>query len=151
MRGQLAPVYPFPDWEQDTWWEIWIDNKGIIGDEVNYLRQICDPYGIQIGDKWIHFPEHSVGLIKGTAELLSLSILYCNKLAELRKPKDTSDFFTQLNRIEQNDWINDLKGRTINRTQESKISVCLLDTGVNSGHIVSFSNAAILFYVFKIC
>lgn len=126
--------FPFPESEQEVWWEIWIDNKDIVGKEVDYLNEICVPYGIQIGDKWIRFPEHSIGLIKGTPEMLSLSVLYCNKLAELRKPKDTSDFFTELNRIEQNDWINDLKARTFNQTAESKISVCLLDTGVNIGH-----------------
>ncbi|WP_164112013.1 MULTISPECIES: S8 family peptidase [Sphingobacterium] len=125
--------YPFPEPDQMVWWEIWIDNKDI-GNESDYLNAICAPYGIEIGDKWIRFPEHSVGLIKGTAEMLSSSVLYCNKLAELRKPKDTSDFFTELNKIEQADWVDDLIARTRNKSNESKISVCLLDSGVNRAH-----------------
>lgn len=126
--------FPFPEPDQKVWWEIWIDNKGIRNGEWDYLNEICAPYDIQVGDKWIRFPEHSVGLIKGSPEMLSLSILYCNKLAELRKPKDTSDFFTELSKIEQADWIEELRNRTENKSKYSKVSVCLLDSGIDRAH-----------------
>lgn len=116
-----------------VWWEVWLDNEGL-DDVVAYLTPKLEPYDIQIGAQWLHFPEHSVGLIKGTTQQLSLSLLYTNRLAELRKPRETAEFFTGLSRTDQNEWINDLRQRVDNLTAESNISVCLLDTGVNQGH-----------------
>jgi hypothetical protein len=57
-------------------------------------------------------------------------LLYTDRLAELRKPKETAEFFTvHLDIQEQNQWIADLNNRV--DQLESSISVCLLDTGVN--------------------
>src|SRR5690606_12304163 len=61
-------------------------------------------------------------------------ILYSDKLAELRKPKEAADFFTGLESEDANDWVQDLKNRTINRTTDDSVIVCILDTGVNRGH-----------------
>lgn len=125
---------PFPAMDASVWWEVWIDNRELNGQEIAYLSEIFDGYNVQIGNKWLRFPEHSVGLVKGSATELSLSLLYSNRLAELRKPRETSDFFMHLDRHDQHEWINDLRERTENRTNESLISVCLLDSGVNRSH-----------------
>ncbi len=123
----------FPPFDQEVWWEVWLDNQGL-ENVIDYLTPSLQPYGVQIGMQWLHFPEHSVGLVKGTAEQLSVSLLYTNRLAELRKPRETAEFFTGLARADQQDWINDLRQRVDNLTEGSTISVCLLDTGINRGH-----------------
>ncbi len=123
----------FPPANEVVWWEIWLDNEGM-DDVIAYLTSELEPHDIQIGAQWLHFPEHSVGLIKGTAEQLGVSLLYTNRLAELRKPRETAEFFTGLSRADQNEWINNLRQRVDNLAAGSNISVCLLDTGVNHGH-----------------
>ena len=79
----------------------------------------------------LKFPEHWVVLMKGSATQLAASLLYTDRLAELRKPRDTADFFTSLDQQEQAELIDNLKSRVDNYSEESAISVCLLDTGVN--------------------
>lgn len=123
----------FPPIEQEVWWEVWLDNRGL-GDVIDYLTPALQPHDVQTGMQWLHFPEHSVGLVKGTAEQLSASLLYTDRLAELRKPRDTAEFFTGLARTDQHEWINDLRQRVEHLTEGSTVSVCLLDTGVNRGH-----------------
>lgn len=123
----------FPPIDQEVWWEVWLDNQDL-ENVFDYLTPALQPYDIQIGMQWLHFPEHSVGLVKGTAEQLSASLLYTNRLAELRKPRETAEFFTGLEPVDQHDWITNLRQRVDNLAEGSTVSVCLLDTGVNRGH-----------------
>ncbi len=80
------------------------------------------------------FPEHIVFLAYGNAVQLGNSILYADSLSELRKPKETADFFTYLDKQQQGDWMQDLNDRVDNFQFLGDISVCLLDTGVNIAH-----------------
>ena len=51
---------------------------------------------IEVAERRLLFPEHIVRMVRCTARELSTTILYSNKLAELRKPKEAADFFTGL-------------------------------------------------------
>lgn len=126
------PEIPFPEQEEITWWEVWLDKR--IENTKNSHLSILAKTGLQIGQQWIDFPEHTVGLIKASAQQLSETLLYTDSLSELRKPRETAEFFTNLNTVEQNEWVNDLRKRVENCSNESIISVCLLDSGVNRGH-----------------
>lgn len=123
----------FPDVNQKLWWEVWLSR-----DEGDNFDNPLDPFfdllekaSIRVGDRKLSFPEHWVFLMQGTAMQLAASLLYTNKLAELRKPKDTADFYTYLNSNEQQELIDDLRSRVDNHSTEGAISICLLDTGVN--------------------
>ena len=46
---------------------------------------------IVVAERRLLFPEHIVRMIRGTARELSTTLLYTDKLAELRKPKEAAD------------------------------------------------------------
>ncbi|MGN6418591.1 MAG: S8 family peptidase [Pseudobacter sp.] len=129
------PELAFPGLNEDIWWEVWLSRD--VADNIqkpigNFLPALQDA-GVQIGDRFLQFPEHWVYLMRATASELS-AILYSDKLAEIRKPRDTADFFTTLERQEQAGWIANLVGRTDNFSAQNNVAVCLLDTGVNRNH-----------------
>ncbi len=125
------PEIPFPNHGEEVWWEVWLDRSidENIDNPISTITPALEAAEIQIGDKHLIFPEHYVYLMKGSVEQLGASLLYTDKLAEIRKPKDTAEFFTYLSKQEQAEWIEDLRGRVDHH--DSSISVCLLDTGVN--------------------
>jgi hypothetical protein len=129
------PEIPFPVRDENTWWEVWLSRNNQEGtDRLEPVFSVLGDAGIQIGHRQLRFPEHFVFLIRGTANQLASSILYTDRLAEIRRPKETADFFTYLDRQEQTKWIDDLRRRVDNLASESIISICLLDTGVNHSH-----------------
>ncbi len=124
------PELPFPNADEEVWWEVWLARSTDNADDpIEGIRNRLQDAHIQIGDSFLKFPEHCVYLLRGTVEQLGSTILYTDKLAELRQPKDTAEFFSYLDIQEQNEWINNLNGRIDQHT--STVSVCLLDTGVN--------------------
>lgn len=126
----------FPDLDEEVWWEVWLrrDNtQGDVREDEDVISMFADNI-IVVAERRLLFPEHIVRMIRCTARELSTTLLYTDKLAELRKPKEAADFFTGLNNDDANDWVEDLKNRTLNRTSDDSIIICLLDTGVNRGH-----------------
>lgn len=126
----------FPNQNQEVWWEIWLrreDTRNDVREDEGIINMFFDNI-IEVAERRLLFPEHIVRMVKTTARILSTTILYSDKLAELRKPKEAADFFTGLESDDANDWVQDLKGRTIDRTTDDSVIVCILDTGVNRGH-----------------
>tara|TARA_R110000850_G_scaffold109507_5_gene222588 strand:- start:10397 stop:12862 length:2466 start_codon:yes stop_codon:yes gene_type:complete len=126
----------FPNQDEDVWWEVWfrrddVENDSREDDEV--IHMLTDNV-IEVTERRLLFPEHIVRMVRCTARELATTILYSDKLAELRKPKEIADFFTGLDSSDANDWVEDLRNRTINRTTDDSVIICLLDTGVNRGH-----------------
>jgi hypothetical protein len=129
------PEIPFPNASEFIWWEVWLhrnnddDTTNPFPDLINDLIE----EGIQISHRHLMFPEHWVYLLRANVEQLGVGLLYTNRLAELRKPKETAEFFTNLDIQEQMQWITDLNAR-VEVNEDSNISVCLLDTGVTIGN-----------------
>ena len=126
----------FPDLDEEVWWEVWLrreDTQNDAREDDDVMNMLTDSF-IFAAERRLLFPEHIVRLVKCTARELSTTILYTDKLAELRKPKEAADFFTGLNSDDANDWIEDLKNRTVNRTTDDSVIICIMDTGVNRGH-----------------
>jgi hypothetical protein len=126
------PELPFPNIEEVQWWEVWLNR--ISGETLDDIRatlvEVIENGDIQIGEHVLVFPENYVLLLKGSGRDLSQTILYTDRLSEIRKPRETADFFTSLNRQEQQEWVQDLINRTV-VPESTPISICLLDTGVN--------------------
>ena len=124
------PELPFPPLDEKRWWEVWISRHGIVvgEDPVIHIRALLQEHGVEIGQRFLAFPEHYVYLMKASARELSRSILYTDRLAELRMPRDTADFFTYLPVEDQQGWVGNLAARV--NYDPGNISVCLLDTGV---------------------
>lgn len=122
----------FPAIDSNVWWELWV-NRSSDEDSIDAeLSSILSENDIQIGNRFLSFPEHFVLLIKGTAQTLQDSILFYEGLVELRKPLETAEFFTNLETDWQDVFLDELNTRT--SLVDSQISVCLLDSGVTRSH-----------------
>lgn len=127
---------PFPERSAVVWWEVWTTRKANVNvtDQVQKIHSQFDASNIEVSDRRIEFAEHIVFLVKASAEQLSSSIFFLDCLAELRKPKETADFFLNLNPEDRAEWVEDMKDRLEIGFNDDSVAVCLLDTGVNNRH-----------------
>lgn len=126
----------FPDADEGAfWWEVWLpvrsDRKAVVA---SFCR-LAEAQDIETVAGELIFPERTVLLVRASAEQMQRSILTLNSIAELRRAKETADFFDSLGPEEQREWLDDLLARTQFTTDGDEVPhVCLLDTGVNRGH-----------------
>jgi hypothetical protein len=131
------PELLFPNAGEAMWWEVWMsrDTEKTVEEQLEPVFDVLHMVDAQVGaNRWLAFPENLVFLVKGTAEQLGATLLYTDALAELRKPRETAEYFTYLDKTEQAEWIGDLLARLELSNEQSSIVVCLLDTGVNISH-----------------
>lgn len=127
-------VFPQSD-EETFWWEVWLPVRGDRMAEVQRFTQLAEGLGFRVAPGKIEFPERTVLLIYGSRAKMQRSIMTLNSIAELRRAKETADFFDSLPPEEQPEWSDDLLQR-LNLPEEGEDipHVCILDTGVNRGH-----------------
>lgn len=121
--------------EEAFWWEVWlparIDRDAITG----RFKQLAEGLGFQVASGEVQFPERTVLLAYGSAGQMKQSILTLNSIAELRRAKETAEFFDALLPDEQPVWLDELLGRTVAPEEGADVPhVCIFDTGVNHGH-----------------
>ena len=127
----LLPENP----DEAFWWEVWLpvrgNREGVLAD----FRKLAELAGCQVGDQQANFPERTVVLMHGSERQFSTSVLTLNCVAELRRAKETADFFDEMGVEEQLEWQDELLART-QFAPEADVTprVCLLDSGVNRGH-----------------
>jgi hypothetical protein len=115
------------------WWEVWLPVRGNRQNIIDDFNKLCAIVSINVSTSILKFPERSVLLVQGSKNQLSSSPLLLNCIAELRLAKETAEFFDDLQNQDQAEWIDDALGRT-NISDPSDVRVCILDSGVNSGH-----------------
>ena len=81
----------------------------------------------------VTFIDRTVVLVRGTANDLSRSVDVLGMIAEVRLPKVTAAFFTEMTSVEQQQWVDDLVG-IITAPAANAPFVCLFDTGLNQAH-----------------
>lgn len=115
------------------WCEIWLraDNNQYEQIETSFIEK-CQEIEIQYDDKSIRFPERLVKLIRANASQLGEIIKRYEFVAEIRRAQEVTSFFDELSSLEQKEWVDDLLSRIEYNFTDA--SVCILDTGVNSGH-----------------
>ncbi len=116
------------------WWEIWLpvrkDRQAVNADFAKLARLA----GIDVSTNAVlEFPERSVMLAKGTRKQLSQNGLLLNTISELRRAKETAEFFDNLEPSAQAEWADDLIQR-LELPDTNTPYICVLDTGVNNGH-----------------
>jgi len=125
-------IFPRTD-DQKIWWEVWLrsgdDPKGI----VQFFKEHAERIGITVNGEVIQFPDRTVVAAHGTKAQMSRSVKLLNCVAELRMTKETADFFSEMDAIEQREWMEDLQGRVSPPSGDFPVA-CLLDTGVNRLH-----------------
>ncbi len=122
----------FPQDDQAIWWEVWLRSSDKVDYEV-FLRDHAEQLGMQVGRESISFLDRTVVLVHGTKAQMTRSIRLLGAIAEVRLAKDTADFYTGMDRQEQQDWIDNALQR-ISLPPDDAPAVCLLDTGLNEQH-----------------
>ena len=126
--------FPLEDAEQ-FWWEVWLPVRRERQVVIATFRRLAEAQGMKTAPGELIFPERTVLLVRTSAEQMQRSILTLNSIAELRRAKETTDFFDTLRPEEQRGWLDDLLARTRFSPDGDEVPrVCLLDTGVNRGH-----------------
>ncbi len=123
-----------PSSEKETiWWEVWLSPQNDGKETLHSFRTIATQIGFEVSPDELNFPERMVLLMHGTQQQIQQSVMLLNSVAELRRAKETADFFDGLKPADQREWINGLLDRTEWPGVESP-HICILDTGVNAGH-----------------
>ena len=126
--------FPTPD-EGLLWWEVWLPARRDGRVVVASFRERAEAQGMRIAPGAVTFLERTVLLVSASLEQMQRSILTLNSIAELRRAKETAEFFQSLRPDEQQEWIDELLTRTQFPADGDGVPrVCLLDTGVNRGH-----------------
>lgn len=121
--------------DESLWWEVWLPVRGEREAIVRQFRQIARDLGFRAPVGELQFPERTVLLVYGSVGQMKSSVMALNSIAELRRAKETADFFDSLRPNEQPAWLDDLLQRlTVPSAGEDVPHVCLFDTGVNHGH-----------------
>lgn len=121
--------------DENIWWEVWLPIRDDRQPKVHRFRELADLQGLRVAPGEVDFPERTVLLLYGSKAVLKKSMLTLNSIAELRRAKETAEFFDEFDPEEQVDWMDDLLSRTTFPGPEDEVpAVCVLDTGVNRGH-----------------
>lgn len=123
------------DPDENFWWEVWLpirgDRQAVLAD----FHKLAELSGCVVGEQRALFPERSVVLMHGSQRQLSRSVLTLNCVAELRRAKETADFFDEMGVEEQREWLESLSQRThFAAESDANPHICLIDSGVNRGH-----------------
>lgn len=114
------------------WWEVWLRHS----DEINFEEFIRDhalQLEMKVSNEAIRFLDRTVILVHGTKQQMSKSINLLGSIAEVRKAKDTADFFTSMDSIDQREWVKQTAEQLIAPPDEAP-SICILDTGLGEKH-----------------
>jgi len=121
--------------EESFWWEVWLTNRGDRETIVADFKKLANPTGCTVSDARVDFPERTVVLMYGSEQQLSQSVMTLNCVAELRRAKETAEFFDGMNNEEKQEWQDNLLERSIFPNHDDNTPrVCLIDSGVNRGH-----------------
>ena len=127
-------IFPTVD-EEPFWWEVWLPIRGNQEATAEAFRERAEALGIQVTQGSLMFPERTVLLVRASLEQMQGSLAILNNIAELRRAKETAEFFESIPIDEQRAWLDDLLKRIQYPSEEDNVPyVCLLDTGVNRGH-----------------
>ena len=126
----------FPSVDEDPfWWEVWLPVRQNRKATTAAFRGRAEAQDIEVARGELIFPERTVLLARASLEQMQRSMVTLNSIAELRRGKETAEFFDSSARDEQAEWLADLLRRTRFATTTNETPyMCLLDTGVNRGH-----------------
>jgi hypothetical protein len=120
---------------EQFWWEVWLTNKGNRELAAADFTKLANAVGCTVSDSRVDFPERTVVLMYGSENQFSQSVMTLNCVAELRRAKDTAEFFDGMDNEEQHEWQADLLARTtFPNLHDNTPRICLIDSGVNNGH-----------------
>ncbi|NMG01853.1 S8 family peptidase [Azoarcus taiwanensis] len=127
----LLPVDP----DEAFWWEVWLPVRGNRQAVLADFRKLAGLAECRVSDQEVHFPERTVVLMHASQRQFSGSVMTLNCVAELRRAKETAEFFDEMGVGEQREWQDELLQRVRFPSDSDAVPrICLLDSGVNRGH-----------------
>lgn len=122
--------------EQPTWCEVWlrIDDSIDFDEQITSFTNILQELEISFKGSALQFPERAVLLIYANRAKLTSLISSTDLLAEFRIGQEAASFWLHESNVGQNEWVEDLLNRL--EIVESNVKVCILDSGVNNGHML---------------
>ena len=136
LRALWTDTEAFPFTEVGPlWWEVWLPVRGDRRAIIDSFRERAEVQDIEVAQGELIFPERTVLLARASVEQMQHSMVTLNSISELRRSKETAEFFDSLPPDEQVERLDDLLSRTRFAAETGQTPyVCLLDTGVNRGH-----------------
>lgn len=138
-----SEIDQIPD-QVKTWCEVWIripeaivenpTNFEIVKHQLDSFRELLTQNDIECKSNSILFPERAILLIHVNRDDLIELINQSNEIAEFRVAQEVSSIWTGESNIVQTEWAENLKNRL--SIEDTDIKVCLLDSGVNNGHML---------------
>jgi len=117
------------------WWEAWLPVRKQRDRVVGDFRKIARQAECEVHDGQVDFPDRTVLLMYGSQQQFSTSAMMLNCVSELRRAKETADFFDGMEVDEQRQWADEFLGRVQMPSPDDAVPhVCLLDSGVTRGH-----------------
>lgn len=136
----------FPSSVNETiWWEVWLPVRNKREAVLADFRKLAEYVNCTVSNHEVKFPERTVVLLYGSRNQLAQSALLLNCVAELRRAKDTAEFFDGMGILEQQEWMDDAIRRIIVANDYDSVPrICLIDSGVNRAHplLQSFLDSA---------
>jgi hypothetical protein len=126
---------PFPEHDASIVWEVWLRSGEEALGSLSLFRAEAKAAGIQVGERFLSFPDRIVVLATGTATQFASSFALLDVLAELRRAKECPTFFVDMPATEQAGWVEDLLKR-VKAPPEGCPAVCVLDSGVYFAHLL---------------
>ncbi|HLG16059.1 MAG TPA: S8 family peptidase [Blastocatellia bacterium] len=124
---------PPPAENESIFWEVWLRAGAEREELLRTFDENARRLGLELGPQHLNFPDRTVVIARGSRTQMSQSVDLLNSVAELRKAKETADFFASMPASEQFEWIEDALQRIVPPPPDSP-AVCILDTGVNNAH-----------------
>lgn len=124
--------------DDPVWCEIWLITKNTLvsaNEKCERLFELCDFFSINHSQNYIAFPERVVVLIEANKSQLLELLESSADISEFRLAQETVSFWTEMDNIEQLEWVEELK-RKLKYNPDSKIFITILDAGVNNGHLL---------------
>lgn len=129
--GDLLPADP----EEGFWWEVWLPVRSNRDAVLADFRTILSATECIASEHAVTFPERTVTWMFGSQREFSHSGLLLNCVAELRRAKETAEFFTHESYTEQGLWAEDVLARLcVPDEGGTPPYICLLDSGLNRAH-----------------
>jgi hypothetical protein len=117
------------------WWEVWLPVREARETVVQDFRKLAALAGCTVSSQQVQFPERSILLMFGSQAQFAQSAMLLNCVAELRRAKDTAEFFDGMAVEEQAAWMESVLEHAQFPPVGAEVPyVCLLDSGVNRGH-----------------
>jgi hypothetical protein len=119
--------------EETEWVEVWISSD--TDEIISKFEALLAKLEIESSSCLLKFPERSVKIIYANRRQLEYLVEYSDHIAEFRAARKLATYYVERENMEQTEIAKNLLDRC-RFDSASEVSVCILDTGVNNGHIL---------------